>query len=122
MANKPAPVALHTHYVSIHNGVVYPAMTSPEGHEDNNPSDWRPATPQEIEAYLAGDRQVDVSPLPVDVSAPVESAASPSSLRLEDGPPTAVQEAPVVPPVAPPPPAPAIPTPAPAIPPAPAAE
>jgi hypothetical protein len=94
----------HSHYVSLHNGVIYPAMTGLPGHEDANPSDWRPATATEVERYRAGQQTVDVSPIPLGESAPVApNPAAPTTLQLAPDdvpapviPPAGVQEAPVV--------------------------
>lgn len=99
-------VAKHPFYVSMDNGIVYPAMTSPAGYEDEHPSEWRPANSFEIEQYKSGKANVGTpAPVPVDLPPP---AATPSTIQLADDP---VQEAPL---------ASAIPgAPAPAIPPAP---
>lgn len=37
-------------YRDKNNGGIYPAMSSPPGHEDKNPDDWEPCTPEEIKA------------------------------------------------------------------------
>lgn len=77
-----------SHYVSTHNGGVYPAQHGLPGYEDDNPADWRVATADEVAAYEQG------TPLPLPASsdtvrlsdpAPV---ASPSVLKLADEPET----------------------------------
>lgn len=79
-----------THYVSMHNDVIYPAMSAPAGWEDEHPEDYRPATPEEIARYQSGQHllkieQIDLSPAAMD-EAP--ASASPTTLRLmEDDPP-----------------------------------
>lgn len=75
-----------SHYVSMHNNVIYPAMSSPAGFEDEHPEDYRPASPEEIAKYKAGRdvvvvEEIDLSDV-VTAEAPVLS--SPSSIRLQD--------------------------------------
>lgn len=123
------PPARASHYVSLINGGIYPAQTGAIGHEDANPTDWRPATAAEVGRYLAGEQTVDVSPVPLGL-APVTPAAAPQTLQLTpDDPvdftppaPVTIGEAPIVStmiPGAPVPPAPsAAPAPVSAIPPA----
>jgi hypothetical protein len=109
--NNAAPK--YSHYVSLENGGIYPAMTSPSGYEDQHLTEWRGANPAEVEKYLRGETAVDVSPLPISPS-PVFPLSSPTTLQLapEDpappiapAPPAApvqpIAEAPIVPPAAP---------------------
>ena len=95
--------AKHTHYVSLTNGAIHPAMTSPAGYEDQHLTEWRPATHTEIQRYLSGSVEtLDVSPLPLESLAP----SSPTTLQLEPEDPAApAGPAPVFTPA---PPAPAI--------------
>lgn len=73
MSEKKKPAGpKHKFYVSLVNGGVYAAMTHPAGYEDDNPSEWRPAS------------QADLS----DVSA-TQTAPTPPPVR-------GVQEAPKV--------------------------
>lgn len=50
--------AKHKYYVSMANGCIYQAMNTPGelGYEDRHPAEWRPATEDEIERYLNGDK------------------------------------------------------------------
>ncbi len=103
---QAAPGPRATHYVSLTNGGIYPAMTAPLGHEDANPADWRAATPQEIQRYQQGQQAVDVSPIHLGESPIVPAGLStPAALTLaaDDAPPVApvvpvapIAEAPVV--------------------------
>lgn len=132
-AARPQP--RHPIYVSIQNGVIQHAMSSPSGYEDEHPEDWRPATHAEREQFLAGiadnvNGQAQPAPLPLGASS---EALQPTTLTLQADDPMPVDiVAPVAPaPVAAAPIAPAVPVdgalsvgapaPAPAIPPAPPA-
>lgn len=118
MASQPtSPVpqvpAKHTHYVSIENGVIHPAMTYPSGYEDEHPTEWRPATVSEVKKYKAGSEST-VTVQPVQLS-DVENV-TPSTIKLADEDPVLPE---IVNPAAPAAPAaavvpPAAPTPAPA--------
>lgn len=55
----PKKPNLHSHYVSVGNGCVYPALTSEPGYEDRNPAEWRPATADEVERFNAGEAEAD---------------------------------------------------------------
>lgn len=46
-------IARHSHYRSKSNGGVYPAMRSPAGYEDQNPTEWSPADDGEVKAAQA---------------------------------------------------------------------
>lgn len=93
---KEAPAAKHTHYVSLENGVIYPAMTSPAGYEDEHPSEYRPATQEEVDAYKSGaDTTRPYARAQVELSS---EAAVPRAIRLEDEPSEAAPAAPLVPP------------------------
>lgn len=50
---KPKEPAKHTHYVSLSNGCIYRAMTTPLelGYEDRHPAEWRPATEAEAKRF-----------------------------------------------------------------------
>lgn len=110
-ASEPAVGPRHRFYVSLTNGGIYPAMSSPPGHEDANPTDWRGATPQEEQRYLQGEQAVDVSPVPLTATPLVNEISTPTTLQLEPDDPVvpaapviplaAVAEAPLAPPVAP---------------------
>lgn len=103
----------HTHYVSLENGCIHPALTSPAGYEDEHTTEWRPATQAEIQRYLAGaagaDRTEAYQPVPLGIDPVRTEAATPSSLTLADdddeGAQLGVQIVQPVAPVAPPPPA-----------------
>lgn len=120
-AGAAAGAARHTHYVSLHNNTIHPAMTYPPGFQDANPKDWRPATHAEIERYKAGKDALEV--LPLAFGTPGEaSVASPKTLQLSDDEPVvpvtppapSIPEAPVLEPaiaaapISPPSPAPVI--------------
>jgi hypothetical protein len=77
--------AKHTHYRSLANGIIYPAMTStgedrhgnPVFYQDEHPTEWQPATAAEYaeqcrrENLLARRADViDVSPTPTAPLAP----------------------------------------------------
>jgi len=108
----------HTHYVSLENGCIHPAMTSPAGYEDEHTTEWRPATAGEIQRYVDGaDRTEAYAPVPLQPDAERTAIATPTTLTLasddETNAPVGVQivnpsaqqiPAPPAPPVAPPPP------------------
>jgi hypothetical protein len=80
-----------THYVSLHNHVIYPAMTSPSGWEDEHPEDWRPASPDEVAKYKAGNDTIKIEA--VDLSADETDsrpeAALPHTIELAEEDPVA---------------------------------
>lgn len=82
------PEPKHSHYVSIENDGIYPALSSPSGYEDEHPSEYRAATAAEIEKYKRGAETVVERALPVDLL-PV-SVASPTSITLAPEPPVAI--------------------------------
>lgn len=84
---------LHSHYVSLANGLISPAMSYPSGYEDNHPNEWRPATQREVAIYRASNGKAVPVPGHNDVldlaPPPGERVAStPTSLVLEDDPPS----------------------------------
>ena len=118
-SSNEAPRPAHSHYVSLANDVIYPALSSPAGYEDQHPSEYRPATAAEIEKFKRGNTvAVRVAPLPVD-QAP--AGATPTSITLADDGDAGENEQNVAPPAPAPAPVPAAPAPVinPAIPPAP---
>lgn len=77
------PQPKHSHYVSLENGCIHPALTSPAGYEDEHTTEWRPATQAEIQRYLAGaDRTEAYEPVPLDVNPARTEQATPTSLTL----------------------------------------
>jgi hypothetical protein len=91
----------HTHYVSLHNNTIHPALTSPAGFEDANPKDWRAATHAEIQQYLGGHDSLEVRPLPLTgIPGGSEALLNPRSLKLAEDDPEPVDQAPVYPAVA----------------------
>lgn len=97
---KAAPAARFTHYVSLHNGGIYPAMTSPAGYEDDHLNDFRPATKAEIEAYKNGAESIAPQAAelaPESLSEATPSVASPSVIQLQPDDP-APAPAPAIPP------------------------
>ena len=76
----------HSHYVSLANGCIAAALTNLPGYEDDNPTDWRPATADEIARYKDEGKEpasragADV----VALDAPVAQAAAPTSITLAD--------------------------------------
>lgn len=80
---EPTPRAKHKYYVSLSNGVVYPAQTGNPGVEDVNLGDWRPANPEEIEAYLAGNEKSAPRAGEMDVTVPV-LPPTPSVITLQE--------------------------------------
>lgn len=72
----------HTHYVSIENDGIYPALSSPSGYEDEHPGEYRPATAAEIEKYKRGAEGVVQKPLPVDSG--LVGIAAPATIKLAD--------------------------------------
>jgi hypothetical protein len=73
----------NTHYVSLINGHVYPAMRNLPGYEDDNLADWRPASAAEIERFNAGDMKPARDPVgTVQLAAPLPVTATPSQLTL----------------------------------------
>ena len=106
----------HTHYVSLENGCIHPALTSPAGYEDEHTTEWRPATAAEIQRYesTGGQARTEAyTPVPLTADAARTAEATPSSLVLSDEapaalgtelappPPSGVQEAPLAAPVPP---------------------
>ena len=81
--NRPQP--RHPLYVSIQNGTIHRAMTSPSGYEDEHPEDWRPATLGEREQYLAGVDNVNGNPQPQPIALfdAAGNVATPTSLTLQ---------------------------------------
>ena len=108
---QPNPQPQFTHYVSLHNNSIHPAMTSPAGYEDEHPTEWRGATRAEIARYQQDPATMDSvvpKPLPLDLAGG-DSVVTPTTLVLQDDEPTTGDTNPVVPeaPVVPPPAAPA---------------
>lgn len=99
--------ALHSHYVSNANGVIYAAQTGLPGIEDESPIDWRPATHEEIERYKQGRTRATPS-VGGTVDLRGTEVASPTSLTLQEDDPAVDPEpgyplqAPQDPPPAPP--------------------
>ena len=81
----PQP-AKHTHYVSLSNHVIYPAMSSPSGWEDEHPEDWRPASPDEIAKYKAGidTIKIEAIDLSADETDAPPAAALPHTIELAE--------------------------------------
>lgn len=80
------PQPKHTHYVSLENGCIHPALTSPAGYEDEHTTEWRPATQAEIQRYHAGTERTEAY-VPVDLrdaAAERTEQATPSTLTLAD--------------------------------------
>ncbi|MCJ7409508.1 hypothetical protein LPQ06_28350 [Klebsiella pneumoniae] len=96
-SKQEAPAAKHAYYVSLENGVIYPAMTSPAGYEDEHPSEYRPATQEEVDAYKNGADTTRPYAQAQQVEASREVAV-PRAIRLEDEPGEVVPAAPLVPP------------------------
>lgn len=102
---RPAP--RHPLYVSIQNGAIQQAMSSPSGYEDEHPEDWRPATFAEREQFLAGVDNIAGNPQPMQLPQfAATEQATPSSLTMapDDDEPVVI----IAPVIVPPPPAPAI--------------
>lgn len=104
----------HTHYVSLENGCIHPAMTSPAGYEDEHTTEWRPATAAEIKRYKEGAAGSDRTEAYASLSEPLTSAqaaqVTPTTITLANDDNDGVQIQPPAPPAertpAPPPPAP----------------
>jgi hypothetical protein len=73
-----------SHYVSMHNSGIYPAMTSPPGWEDEHPEDWRPASPEEVAKFKAGIDSVKIEAIDLtpDESDTPPEAALPHAIQL----------------------------------------
>lgn len=72
-----------THYVSLHNNVIHPAMTSPAGYEDQHPTEWRPATATEIGRFKSGEHSVlDIQPLSLSPAEAEPRSAVPETITL----------------------------------------
>lgn len=71
-----------SHYVSLGNGRVYPALRNVPGFEDDNPGDWRVANADEIAAYERGDAPLPQPTGEVQLSQPVAQPASPATIQL----------------------------------------
>lgn len=101
-SKQEAPAPKHTHYVSMENGAIYPALTSPSGYEDEHPAEYRPATQAEIEQYQRGNDSArpfeHATPQPVEIELPRTI-----QLATEELP--APSESPAPAPAVPPPPA-----------------
>jgi len=104
------PQGRHPLYVSIQNGTIHRAMTSPSGYEDEHPEDWRPATLGEREQYLAGVDNINGNPQPQPIALfdALGNVATPTSLTLQADDPVPVDialppapPAPVAPPLPP---------------------
>lgn len=106
MSEPTAPtvprVAAHSHYVSLQNDTIYPAMTYPVGYEDDHPNEYRVATAAEIKRLKAGKDSVSISPLPTEPVDAAPNVAAPAMIQLAEE-----DEAPP-PPAATPPPPPAV--------------
>lgn len=94
----------HTHYVSHGNGHIYPSMRNLPGYEDDNPSDWRPASADEIERFKSGQMRAAKDPVgTVQLADPLPMVATPAAIKLapEDPPteaePNALQDPPPLP-------------------------
>lgn len=74
----------HTHFVSLSNNCIYPAMTSPEGYELDHPTEYRAATHAEIQQYKRGHDSVEVFELPALSAEPAAESVSPTTLQLAD--------------------------------------
>lgn len=87
-----------SHYVSLSNHRIYPAMRNVPGFEDDNPIDWRPATADEVQMYKNGE-QPKFAPAgaPVQLDAPAPAAA-PSTIQLADEDPAEPETPPLPPP------------------------
>jgi hypothetical protein len=73
-----------SHYVSMANGRIYPAMRAASaGYEDVHPDEWRPATPTEIRSFKNGVLDTDTRKV-ATLSETVALPASPGSIRLAD--------------------------------------
>ena len=98
------PQGRHPLYVSIQNGTIHRAMTSPSGYEDEHPEDWRPATLAEREQYLAGVDNINGNPQPqpIELFDGMGNIATPQSLTLQADDPVPVNIIQPVAPAAPP--------------------
>ena len=88
-----------SHYVSLHNNSIHPAMTSPAGYEDDHPTEWRGATSAEVARYKtnpASNDSVVPKPLPLSAAHP-DAVLTPSSITLQDDEPSIETNAPFVP-------------------------
>lgn len=90
------PAPKFTHYVSLHNNGIYPAMSGgAEGYEDEHPSEWRRANQDEIERYVRGEADVQVVPIALSAAvAPV--APQPVSVQLAPEDPAEANPAPTI--------------------------
>lgn len=79
---KENRTAKATHYVSLSNHRVYPALRNLPGFEDDNPGDWRIANAAEIEAYLRGDAVALKPTGEVQLSQPILQPAAPTTIQL----------------------------------------
>ena len=100
----------HTHYVSLENGVIHPALTHPSGYEDQFPAEWRPATAAEVDRYRAGSERGNTASVSLDAVVIDPALQTPGTIELAPDPPappppSPVQEAPTIPPAVPPAPA-----------------
>jgi hypothetical protein len=115
---EPTSQPKHTHYVSLENGCLHPALTSPAGYEDEHTTEWRPATRAEIERYqnIGTDKFEAYQPVPLQADAQRTEQATPATLTLADddnlgvditppAPPLSISQPSVVPTAPPPPPA-----------------
>lgn len=88
--DKKSPEPRHTHYVSLSNNGVYPAMRSPSGFEDDNPKSWRPANSHEIQLYKEGKPLLtEVTGDEIDIADEAPLRAAPAALKLADDEPAA---------------------------------
>lgn len=75
----------HTHYVSLGNNVIYPAMRNLPGYEDDNPAEWRVASADEIERFKKGENKGRTAASgEVQLHAAPVAQAAPSSIKLAD--------------------------------------
>lgn len=90
---RPGP--RHPLYVSIQNGAIQQAMSSPSGYEDEHPEDWRPATFAEREQYLAGVDNINGNAQPQELpqfgAEQATNVATPAALTLAPDDPVPVE-------------------------------
>ena len=77
-----AVAPLHSHYVSLENSVIQPAMSYPSGYEDEHLNEWRPATATEINRYLAGEDRVAATSGFPSMPSEAPTASAPASVKM----------------------------------------
>lgn len=91
----PAPKS--THYVSLHNNGIYPAMAGgAEGYEDEHPTEWRRANQDEIERYVRGEVDVQVVPIALSAAVAPDIAPQPTAVVLAPEDPVVENPAPTI--------------------------